>query len=413
MSVGCRRNAAVIGSLLLLCSLGFGGWTPLTSGTPAQLMSIHFPTGTLVGYAVGASPEGGGTIVKTTDGGNTWVGQMSGTMNGLNSVYFTDDNNGYAVGAAGSAIRTTDGGANWTQMTVPGSDNLHYVRFPENGLNGFIGLRPQAGGGKVIKTTDGGGSWAAVTVGFPLNTSISCGMATDLIGVAVGVGGMIYGTTDGFGTNSSQGAQTIADLTAAAFSRTDPTKGYLIGNDSMHGLIRYTDDDGATLWDSVKCYPIKAYHGVDMATPEVGYVCGDSGRIDRSVEARDFFRTTTTGITTTMYGVCFPNGADTGYACGSAGTILRTYDGGIPWIPGVAEGKVPVISRAAIRVMSNPCRHGIALSSDADVRVSVFDAAGRVVMSQAATKGLNFLPLPTGAYFVKSGAETARAVVTD
>jgi len=35
------------------------------------------------------------------------------------------------------------------------------------------------------------------------------------------------------------------------------------------------------------------------------------------------------------------------------------------------------------------------------------------VMNQAATRGLNFLPLPTGAYFVKAGASTARAVVTD
>ena len=74
---------------------------------------------------------------------------------------------------------------------------------------------------------------------------------------------------------------------------------------------------------------------------------------------------------------------------------------------------MPAVTRAGIRVASNPCRHGIALQSDADVRVSVFDAAGRVVMSRAATKGLSFLPLPTGAYFVKAGAQTARAVVTD
>jgi hypothetical protein len=64
-------------------------------------------------------------------------------------------------------------------------------------------------------------------------------------------------------------------------------------------------------------------------------------------------------------------------------------------------------------VVSNPSRHGIALHSDADVRVSVYDAAGRTVVSQAATRGLSFLPLPTGAYFVKAGSGTARAVVTD
>ena len=114
-----------------------------------------------------------------------------------------------------------------------------------------------------------------------------------------------------------------------------------------------------------------------------------------------------------MYGLSFPNGADTGYACGGNGTVLKTTDKGVPWIPGVAEVKPPAVVRTGIRVVSNPSRNGIAFHSDADVRVSVFDAAGRVVKTQAATKGLNFLSVPTGAYFVRAGAQTARAVVTD
>jgi len=162
----------------------------------------------------------------------------------------------------------------------------------------------------------------------------------------------------------------------------------------------------------VRFYPITAFYGVDVPTTDAAYICGTDGRIDRSVSATDFFRTTT-GVTVTLYGLCFPVGVDTGYAVGATGTILKTTDQGIPWLPGVAEGKVPTISPTAIRVVSNPSRHGIALHSDAAVRVSVFDAAGRVVMSQAATKGLSFLPLPAGAYFVKAGAGTARAVVTD
>jgi len=417
MSVVSKRNAAVIGSLLLLCSLGFGGWTQLNSGTPASLNSICFPTGTLVGYAVGSDPAGGAAAVKTTDGGTTWTPLNPAVMNGLSSVYFTDDNNGYAVGNRGTAIRTTDGGANWTAMAAGGgTDKLTYVQFPGNGQTGYIGLQPQAGGGKVLKTVDGGSSWAPQTVGFPLNTSYSVGMATDLIGVCIGKEGMIYGTTDGFGSSASQGAQTNADLVAAAFCKTATSKGYVIGNDTSTGtplgVIRYTDDNGLTLWDSVRCAEVAKFVGVYMADSNLAYVCGSAGSILVSVSPTDFFKTTT-GVTVDMNSVCFPNGADTGYACGGSGMILKTTDKGIPWIPGVAEGKAPVVTRAGIRVLSNPSRHGIALHSDADVRVSVFDAAGRTVMSRAATKGLSFLPLPTGAYFVKAGAQTARAVVTD
>ena len=52
MSVGCRRNAAVIGCLVLFSSLLFAGWSAQTSGVVTDLNSVSFPEGTLVGYAV-------------------------------------------------------------------------------------------------------------------------------------------------------------------------------------------------------------------------------------------------------------------------------------------------------------------------------------------------------------------------
>jgi photosystem II stability/assembly factor-like uncharacterized protein len=420
MNVGSRRSAAIIGGLLLLCSLSFGGWEPLTLGFPADLFAVHFPTGTQVGYVVGAGLDsmGGfaGLVVKTTDGGTTWTEQASGVAEPLNSVYFKDDDNGYAVGSGGAAIRTTDGGATWTTMTVPGTDMLNYVAFPENTMTGYIGVYPRTSSGRVFKTTDGGDNWTSIAVGGALNWSRSCGMATDDIGVAVGNGGFVVGTTDGFGSTTVQGPQTIANLTAAAFSPTDPLIGYLIGNDTVQGIIRFTDDGGANLWDSVRCRRTTVFYGVDVPTSTAAYVCGDSmgtGVILRSVSNTDFYKTTTPAVPA-IRGLCFPNAQDdTGYAVGGGSTILKTVDKGIPWIDAVAEEKIPTVSRTGIRVTSNPSRHGIALHSDADVTVSVFDASGRVVMNQAATRGLNFLSLPTGAYFVKAGASTARAVVTD
>ena len=118
------------------------------------------------------------------------------------------------------------------------------------------------------------------------------------------------------------------------------------------------------------------------------------------------------GASTTLNSVCFPNGNDTGYVVGVGGVILKTTDGG--GTVGVGGGSERVVTRAAVRVVSNPSRHGIALHADANVAVSVIDVSGRVVMSQAATKGRNFLPLrKAGVYVVKAGTETAEAVVTD
>jgi len=82
------------------------GWfwqNPLPQGNALNGVSFtDANTGTAVGEA--------GTIVRTTDGGETWVTQDSGTTSALNGVSFTDANTGTAVGQNGTILRTTDGG---------------------------------------------------------------------------------------------------------------------------------------------------------------------------------------------------------------------------------------------------------------------------------------------------------------
>ena len=64
-----------------------------TSGTYNDLVDVSFTdsnNGTAVGWY--------GTILRTTNGGNTWTSQSSGTSHDLLGVSFTDSNNGTAVG---------------------------------------------------------------------------------------------------------------------------------------------------------------------------------------------------------------------------------------------------------------------------------------------------------------------------
>jgi hypothetical protein len=50
-------------------------------------------------------------ILATTNGGATWVSQVSGLTNGLESVHFPlNATTGYAVGQNGTILKTTDGG---------------------------------------------------------------------------------------------------------------------------------------------------------------------------------------------------------------------------------------------------------------------------------------------------------------
>ena len=72
-----------------------------------DLLSVSFidaNTGTAVG--------GYGTILRTTDGGESWTPQISGTTNTLWDVSLVGANIGTVVGANGTILRTTTGGMN-------------------------------------------------------------------------------------------------------------------------------------------------------------------------------------------------------------------------------------------------------------------------------------------------------------
>ena len=75
-------------------------------------------------------------LIKTTDGGQTWTQQFfsSGKSEDyiLNSVYFIDNLRGWAVGDGGVIMKTTDGGATYidpAETTVPGTFTL-YQNYP-------------------------------------------------------------------------------------------------------------------------------------------------------------------------------------------------------------------------------------------------------------------------------------------
>jgi hypothetical protein len=102
-------------------------------------------TGTVVGE--------GGTILRTTDGGTTWVHQLSGTKNWLWGVSFTDANTGTAVGGSGIR-RTTNGGTTWQSQSSETRNSLLDVSFTDANTGTAVGNF-----GTILRTTTGGVTW--------------------------------------------------------------------------------------------------------------------------------------------------------------------------------------------------------------------------------------------------------------
>ena len=84
-------------------------------------MSSVFFTDMNTGYAVGAM----GTVIKTTDGGTSWDDLSIKTNNNLTSIFFNDVSSGWIVGANGTILNTTNGG----------TTGINEAKQPDNSAN--------------------------------------------------------------------------------------------------------------------------------------------------------------------------------------------------------------------------------------------------------------------------------------
>lgn len=101
---------AFLGGSLLLPTLAMAEWhwqNPLPS--PNVLKSVVF-TDADHGFAVGQY----GTVLRTSDGGSTWIGGAVASSY-LQDLIFVGDL-GIAVGNGGVIIRTPDGGVTWDEV---------------------------------------------------------------------------------------------------------------------------------------------------------------------------------------------------------------------------------------------------------------------------------------------------------
>ncbi|GJQ62746.1 MAG: hypothetical protein SCALA702_17990 [Melioribacteraceae bacterium] len=162
-------------------------WVLKTSGTGQQFYGVTI-TENDVAYAYGNA----GTVVKSTDLGNTWVMLNTNISGNLWSGYAFDENTFIAAGLSGEYIKTTDGGVTFTQLTSTGiGTNLLYEMLFLNDNLGFA----SSNGGKVYKTTDLGETWNEQTTGGASSLYTVAIQSGDTLFTA-GLGGTTKKSTD-------------------------------------------------------------------------------------------------------------------------------------------------------------------------------------------------------------------------
>lgn len=232
-------------------------WTMRQSFTTWDLVRVQF-VDSMLGYAAGAG-DGGGTIVRTTNGGLTWSGETpiptTGNSSGNSTCYglwFFNQMNGMAVGDGLGVYHTTDGAHTWYGTTINTQNFLRSIYFV-NASTGFIGTNdPNTVGadGDIWKTTDGGVTWQKVA-----NSStggIFCfSFASPTNGIALGNFGTAFWTSDGGSSWHPATTNTTGQLISATFTNATTAFATSLESGGGSGAILRTTDAGVT-WTTVK-----------------------------------------------------------------------------------------------------------------------------------------------------------------
>ncbi len=122
--------------------------------TRNNLENIWFVSPTM-GWIIGSF----GTLMHTADGGETWEKRDPGFDNNLFGIHFLDENTGWICGQEGLILHTTDGGETWNQQKTESYDDLHDIIFVDAKVGWAVG-----GFNSVLHTTDGGQTWTVSNI---------------------------------------------------------------------------------------------------------------------------------------------------------------------------------------------------------------------------------------------------------
>lgn len=309
-----RITIFLAGILLFSASLK-ADWQPQTSGTTENLNSVYFTT-ELTGCAVGANGE----IIITVNGGTAWTSPASGTTQGLLAVDFPSPLTGYAAGGNGTIVKTTNGGLTWTAGTVPNMLTINDVDFI-NDNTGFV----CGADGRSARTTNGGTSWIS---GTNLTIDLTSLRAFDAATVIVaGISGSVYKTTNSGQNWTQQPTPSNNFISSIVFS--DLTNGYFTTLGLTEQFYRTTNGGGNWI-ETTSPGSTSGLADLSIVNSLTVYGCGSNAAIRRTTNGGQSWQTqpVTGGVTSYLNDIFMVN-ANVGYAVGANGTVLRTSNGGV------------------------------------------------------------------------------------
>jgi len=312
-----RVYLAVLIILVAASFTVYSDWQAQTSGVTENLNSVFFFDEN-TGWAVGV----GGRIIATTNGGLLWAQQVSNTSSALNSVFFVTALTGYAAGAAGVVCKTTNGGASWQASNVTGVAAVTELSFA-NANTGYLCGSNTGGDGIAAVTTNGGSTWqVSVVTAVGLNALYTVNTST---AYTAGISGLVFRTTNSGANWVQQTTPSTNFVSSIVFA--DASTGYF----TTLGITEqvYKTTNGGSNWAEVTSPGnTSGLNSLFVLDPSTVYGVGTAGTIRRTTGGGSSWETQPSPVSIFFNSIFMVN-SNVGYIVGNTGTILKTVNGGI------------------------------------------------------------------------------------
>lgn len=266
----------------------------------------------------------------------TWARQRTGSMAWLHSVFFLDQNRGWAAGSKGTLLQTSDGGNTWKPRAAFHNDIVRDIFFIDE-RNGWMVIEVNAYELKtkeeprayLMKTTDGGEHWQRIEIkGFDIDAIlVRAVFSRDGLGWTFGEGGSIYKTCDAGDTWEKLRSPTRRLLLGGIF--VDNDRGWIVG---AGATIIQTSDGGDTWYQSTLPQVEKSvrFNATSFIDNRKGWAVGSGGIVYNTANGGRTWERQDSTVPIDLFDVKFIDERE-GWAVGAEGTIIHTTDGGEHW----------------------------------------------------------------------------------
>lgn len=263
----------------------------------------------------------------------SWVRQQSGTMAWLHAVYFLDARRGWVAGSNGTVLETTDGGETWKALAPrPTEDTIRDIYFADAQTGWIVCERDMyklrtvdESRTYLMKTVDGARTWQKVNLAGADARLVRAIFTEGGRAWAFGEAGVLYSTSDGGASWARRPSPTRYLLLGGTFL--DSERGWLVG---ARSTILQTFDGGETWRAGIVDVRDVRFTSVSFVETRIGWAVGSMGRIFMTLDGGRTWRAQTSPVKSDLADVKFLDASE-GWAIGADGVLLYTRNSGLKW----------------------------------------------------------------------------------